>query len=745
MPQTTEDSTQEFTRQCNNWKEVKQLFNLKDNRYEEFKYLLYLDLKDPYVINYAKYHLGLESPLFKNRLSYHYKFWEDIGAPVWVVDIIKNGFSIPFTRKPPRMFFPNNKSAIDNKNKAWVTKQILDFEKLGFIERSKEIPYAVLPLQVKEGSSKVSLIHDESPLNLYVENKKFKIETWDTLFEFANEANYGICFDIKKMYYHIKIADEFKTYFGFSYVIENEIVYFNWCYLPYGYKLGPYLAKHIMKPLVCRWKKMKIKNLIFVDDGIAVSKSYDFMKKASVQILVDLISSGFCPGLEKCFWKPIQKLTWNGFLWDLSNKRFSVKIERINDFKTLANEFLKKFPNVTFREMSQITGKLNSMFPVLDGTEQLFTRHMQMFINIRNDHNYKWDKYIKSERPELYICCLKEILFWIINIDDINSRSFMKNAPSILGWSDASNRASGGIFVKMKNETPKQLYCLDTLLGIHNNSEKENIVHVDCVYKAFDKALKSNKDIDNYKISHQDFSREEKFLDSNERELLGAKRLIRSCYKFLENETVTLHLDSENAHKIIEKGSSKPRLHEIAIEIWELCNRFNIRLKTLPIPRTLNESADLVSKSYDNENYQVKTEFFEHVQKTFNIYCNFDRFASHTNTKCLYFNSVVEDIGSNGINCFRYFWGKPFVNWLFPPPRLALKSISHLKECKGEGLLLVPEWKTANYYPVLKSLTCQNANLKIFNGKNVFIRGSDPTSYFDENFESNIMIWHLKF
>ena len=70
-------------------------------------------------------------------------------------------------------------------------------------------------------------------------------------------------------------------------------------------------------------------------------------------------------------------------------------------------------------------------------------------------------------------------------------------------------------------------------------------------------------------------------------------------------------------------------------------------------------------------------------------------------------------MGSNGINCFRYFWGKPFINWLFPPPRLVIKTVNHLKECRGEGLLLCPEWKTANYYPVLKSLNNMNAKYSL--------------------------------
>ena len=44
----------------------------------------------------------------KNRLTSHAKFCCDIRASPWVMRVIKQGYSLPFTVEPPPAFFTNN-------------------------------------------------------------------------------------------------------------------------------------------------------------------------------------------------------------------------------------------------------------------------------------------------------------------------------------------------------------------------------------------------------------------------------------------------------------------------------------------------------------------------------------------------------------------------------------------------------------------------------------------------------------
>ena len=82
-----------------------------------------------------------------------------------------------------------------------------------------------------------------------------------------------------------------------------------------------------------------------------------------------------------------------------------------------------------------------------------------------------------------------------------------------------------------------------------------------------------------------------------------------------------------------------------------------------------------------------------------------------------------------------------------PPPRLIMQSVLHLEKCKGVGLLLIPQWKSAVFYPLLMEYA-QTKCLKnrwIFAGKNVFSKGIDNTSCFGPEFTGKVELWYLDF
>jgi hypothetical protein len=149
----------------------------------------------------------------------------------------------------------------------------------------------------------------------------------------------------------------------------------------------------------------------------------------------------------------------------------------------------------------------------------------------------------------------------------------------------------------------------------------------------------------------------------------------------------------------------------------------------------------------DYEDYSVQHWFFQLAMEVSGLVPNFDRFANNWNTKCANFNSLAYCVGSKGTNAFNYSWGGNAKNWLFPPPRLIMQSVLHLEKCKGVGLLLIPQWKSAVFYPLLMEYA-QTKCLKnrwIFAGKNVFSKGIDNTSCFGPEFTGKVELWYLDF
>ena len=116
-------------------------------------------------------------------------------------------------------------------------------------------------------------------------------------------------------------------------------------------------------------------------------------------------------------------------------------------------------------------------------------------------------------------------------------------------------------------------------------------------------------------------------------------------------------------------------------------------------------------------------------------------------TQTLIFNSASFCMGSSGVDAFNYNWGFGAINWLFPPPRLIVKTINHLKNCNGIGVLLTPEWKSASFFPVLNSKILKPfiKNKIYFDGQNIFLAGADKSSFFGPNFQCRVILWHFDF
>ena len=132
------------------------------------------------------------------RIRHHKDFWKSITDLPWLLDIVENGVALPFAKEPPSIVLPNNKSAVTAEMVPWVRNTIKEYLAYGFISRVNSIPKCVMPLQVKNTGGKTALIYDMSVLNDYIEKKKFKLESWEEMFNYASGSGLGIKFDLKK-------------------------------------------------------------------------------------------------------------------------------------------------------------------------------------------------------------------------------------------------------------------------------------------------------------------------------------------------------------------------------------------------------------------------------------------------------------------------------------------------------------------------------------------------------------------
>ena len=78
------------------------------------------------------------------------------------------------------------------------------------------------------------------------------------------------------------------------------------------------------------------------------------------------------------------------------------------------------------------------------------------------------------------------------------------------------------------------------------------------------------------------------------RELLGIKLAVESFGPVLKNLEVQFCSDSQNALRILEKGSRKSYLHELAMAVFATCIKCNLKSQLHWVPRSENQKSDYI-------------------------------------------------------------------------------------------------------------------------------------------------------
>ena len=116
----------------------------------------------------------------KGRLKASIEFWRFVGAPKFILDIISDGYKIPFITTPPPVHLKNNGSALEHSD--FVNDAILELLQDNRIEELTTPPEIVNPLTVSvQSSGKKRLILDLRHINLHVFKQKFKCEGLHTI------------------------------------------------------------------------------------------------------------------------------------------------------------------------------------------------------------------------------------------------------------------------------------------------------------------------------------------------------------------------------------------------------------------------------------------------------------------------------------------------------------------------------------------------------------------------------------
>ena len=264
----------------------------------------------------------------KGRLKENISFWKYINASDFVIDIIENGYRIPFYSSPQITDRRNNRSAISNGD--FVESAIRDLVLKGLVVVCEKKPTVVSPLSVaSQASGKKRLILDLSLLNKHVWKCSVKYEDWRTALMYINKNDWLVKFDIHSAYHHIDIFEPHTDYLGFSWGVGENRTFYKFVVLPFGLTTAPYVFTKVTRQLVKHWRSKSYKCVTFIDDGIMTGDSLVNARVTGLAIKNDLIDSGFVPKVEKSLWEPCQVIEWLGLVIDTKIMMLSIPTHRL--------------------------------------------------------------------------------------------------------------------------------------------------------------------------------------------------------------------------------------------------------------------------------------------------------------------------------------------------------------------------------------------------------------------------------
>ena len=507
------------------------------------------------------------------------------------------------------------------------------------------MPYCCNPLTVAEGK-KLRLVLDLRNVNPYVQKRKYRYEDLDTATEILNDNDYFTMFDLVSAYYHISIHPDFYKYLGFQWTFKDgRTRYFVYVVLVFGLSTAGYVFTKVLRPLVTHWRLEGLRIIFYLDDGLNIGNSYTNCANSTATVLNCLQSAGFLVNVEKSQLEPKQSGEWLGFEINTRKMMYSVPQKKVDKLKVRLSEVCTH-RTASARLLSSMSGTLSSMRRALGPIVALMTRNIYFDINFRLD----WDTFAPISES-----CHDDLIFWKNNINTHNGYAIKPLHPtSQIIFTDASEHSYGG-------------YILQRLGNV---------------------------------ICQSRFTEGEKATSSTNRELVAIKCCLESFADQIRHEAVEVRTDNQNAARIIEKGSKRPHLQQLAVQIFEICTQNDILLHPTWIPRELNKYADYLSKLTDTDDWSIDNETFAYVCQQFG-HPSFDRFADDLNRKTAQFNSRHHCPGSSGVNAFAQNWSDSPLNWLCPPIKLIPATLRHARLCSAKGILVIPQWPSSYFWTLL--------------------------------------------
>ena len=601
--------------------------------------------------------------LITGTLRAHFSQWKKIGASTFALSVIQNGY-IPKLGAMPRFYAEkNNKSYRDHAD--FANDAVMKLLGIGVVaEVSRNELRCINPLTVAQNSVKLRLCIDLSRcFNLQCDAQTFKIESTVQALASIDPNDFMFSFDLKSAYLQVPMNPSFWPFLGFAIQIprhDGSVSERFFCYkmLPFGLNDAARVLTKLLKVPIKHWRAQGISVFVHLDDGFSFSNSKEQALQNSAIVRSDLQKLGLLISEEKCQWGARNVLEWTGFIWDTNHFRLFVTDKKIAKALALVTELSQTIGPVALRTVARLVGLLVSFYLAMGPISRFHSRGLMTFV-ASQVQNLGWNGSATLDTHSRI-----ELSFWTENMLSLNG-ALMRNLGVTEGLdvrdlaSDASNAMIG---------------AAEFVGGV------ENV------------ALRVQEP-----LQEDDLGESSTF-----RELRALELALQVRGESLRGKAVRWVSDSKSAVTILTVGSMKSRCHAIAVQIWRLAHSFDINLSSAWQPRDSPEIqvCDEISKSFDSSDYKLSSADFEFLQRKFGPFC-LDLFASPSSYLFKPFCARYLCKDAVAVDAFSVDWGHLSNGFFHPPVGVVTKVLKQAQSTRAKGVLIVPVWTSADYWPVI--------------------------------------------
>ena len=173
------------------------------------------------------------------RLQNFWQTWLDLGASPKVVQILKDGYTLPFRIRPKLKRSPTVISCYVNPHRnsylLEALHQLIAKNAVELVKHQTSLGFFNRLFLVRKPNNKWRPILDLSKLNLFLKTEKLKTETPESIRTSLQQGEWVTSIDFKDAYFHIPIQEQSRKYLRFH--VQGQTFQFK--ALPFGLSTAP--------------------------------------------------------------------------------------------------------------------------------------------------------------------------------------------------------------------------------------------------------------------------------------------------------------------------------------------------------------------------------------------------------------------------------------------------------------------------------------------------------------------------